>query len=248
MTLPFRVPRGFNDAQHGTRLQAASDVGDEAVVAAYFSRRQRSSFPDPKLQRSRRIHRPPPREFNKLSEPPKDNDVCMAQWQHVWPSCVLTALWLAGREQTAGLSARRGELACLQLAQRPKLNLGGRNGARQDSAGECRCDSLRRHDSRVVCGLCSTQTLSFLKCLRTRCNVRTPFLIIAPLSTLPHWQREALAWTTLNTVVYHGNAESRELIRTWEMYKHDGQGAATKASRRELDVDVLVTTYVGRWR
>lgn len=43
-----------------------------------------------------------------------------------------------------------------------------------------------------------------------------PFLIIAPLSTLAHWQREFMTWTGLNTIVYHGSAEDRRKIRELE--------------------------------
>jgi SNF2 family DNA or RNA helicase len=41
-------------------------------------------------------------------------------------------------------------------------------------------------------------------------------LIVAPLSTLAHWCREFSRWTDLNTIVYHGSAEDRKLIRIHE--------------------------------
>lgn len=44
-------------------------------------------------------------------------------------------------------------------------------------------------------------------------KTRGPFLIVAPLSTLPHWYREFTGWTTLNTVVYHGLADDRNRAR-----------------------------------
>ncbi len=37
-----------------------------------------------------------------------------------------------------------------------------------------------------------------------RFGVRGPFLVIAPLSTIVHWQREFEAWTDINAIVYHG--------------------------------------------
>jgi chromodomain-helicase-DNA-binding protein 7 len=43
------------------------------------------------------------------------------------------------------------------------------------------------------------------------------FLVVAPLSTLAHWQREFEAWTDLNTIVYHGSAEDRDHIRRHEI-------------------------------
>lgn len=40
-----------------------------------------------------------------------------------------------------------------------------------------------------------------------------PYLIVVPLSTISHWQREFVNWTGLNTIVYHGSAEDRHHIR-----------------------------------
>jgi len=42
-------------------------------------------------------------------------------------------------------------------------------------------------------------------------------LIVAPLSTLAHWQREFEGWTMLNTIVYHGSAKDRQIIRELEI-------------------------------
>lgn len=42
---------------------------------------------------------------------------------------------------------------------------------------------------------------------------RGPFLVVAPLSTIPHWYREFTGWTDLNTIVYHGSANDRERAR-----------------------------------
>jgi superfamily II DNA/RNA helicase len=44
------------------------------------------------------------------------------------------------------------------------------------------------------------QTVAMLEHLRSRENVRGPFLIIAPLSTLEHWKREFEDWTKSVTV------------------------------------------------
>jgi len=44
-------------------------------------------------------------------------------------------------------------------------------------------------------------------------RIRGPFIVVAPLSTLQHWQREVESWTGLNCVQYHGSAESRALIQ-----------------------------------
>ena len=50
-------------------------------------------------------------------------------------------------------------------------------------------------------------------------------MVIAPLSTLAHWQREFMNWTGLNTIVYHGTAEDRKHIRELEFaYPKDRPG------------------------
>ena len=47
------------------------------------------------------------------------------------------------------------------------------------------------------------QALTFVHAV-FECGIRGPFLVIAPLSTIPNWQREFEAWTDLNVIVYHG--------------------------------------------
>lgn len=58
-----------------------------------------------------------------------------------------------------------------------------------------------------------------------------PVLIVAPLSTLIHWEREFKTWTDLRILLYHGNNVARDLIYDYEFY-NDG-----------LLFDVLITTY-----
>lgn len=48
------------------------------------------------------------------------------------------------------------------------------------------------------------QSLTFIHAVHEY-GVRGPFLVIAPLSTIPNWQREFEAWTDLNVIVYHGS-------------------------------------------
>lgn len=54
-------------------------------------------------------------------------------------------------------------------------------------------------------------------------GVEGPFLVIAPLSTIPNWEREFRTWTELNAVVYHGSQASRKTIQAYEMYYRDAQ-------------------------
>ena len=75
-----------------------------------------------------------------------------------------------------------------------------------------------------------------------------PFLVIAPLSTLPHWQAEIEGCTTLKAQVYHGNAVDRSLIEDFEFFQHGGRGVTAerwkdrKLATMRFKFDVLVTT------
>lgn len=69
----------------------------------------------------------------------------------------------------------------------------------------------------LMTGLGKTiQTCAFLDLLATKLNRKGPFLIIVPLTTLGNWEKELNDWLDLNTVVYHGTAEDRDLIREFE--------------------------------
>ena len=60
------------------------------------------------------------------------------------------------------------------------------------------------------------QTATYVNMMSQQLATRGPFLIIAPLSTIPHWYREFTGWTDLNTIVYHGSAYDRERAREEE--------------------------------
>jgi len=62
----------------------------------------------------------------------------------------------------------------------------------------------------------TVQTVTFIDYLHKNQKIRGPYLIVAPLSTLGHWEREFKGWTDLNCVTYIGNAASREQIRSSE--------------------------------
>ena len=44
------------------------------------------------------------------------------------------------------------------------------------------------------------QAAVFVSLLKTRQSVRGPVLVVAPLSTLIHWQREFASWTDVDAV------------------------------------------------
>ena len=62
----------------------------------------------------------------------------------------------------------------------------------------------------------TAQTIGLCAYLHRHCGIRGPFLIVAPLSTAAHWQREFEAWTDFNAVIYHGSYEARQIIEDYE--------------------------------
>lgn len=85
------------------------------------------------------------------------------------------------------------------------------------------------------------QSVSVLWYLQKYQNIRGPFLVIAPLSTIPHWRREFETWTDMNCVVYHGNSQAREIIRQHEWNYTDADGNIIYDSMYKFNV--IVTTY-----
>ena len=75
------------------------------------------------------------------------------------------------------------------------------------------------------------QSTLFMHAVMCGYRVRPPFLVVAPLSTLPHWESEIQRWTELHVVVLHGSVESRKCIRRTEWRSKQGE------------FDVLLTTY-----
>ncbi|XP_037658086.1 chromodomain-helicase-DNA-binding protein 1 isoform X2 [Choloepus didactylus] len=79
------------------------------------------------------------------------------------------------------------------------------------------------------------QTISFLNYLFHEHQLYGPFLLVVPLSTLTSWQREIQTWAAqMNAVVYLGDINSRNMIRT-----HEWMHPQTK----RLKFNILLTTY-----
>ena len=101
----------------------------------------------------------------------------------------------------------------------------------------------------------TVQTVSVINHLFQDLHIRGPFLIVAPLITVPHWQREFEGWTHMNTLVYHGSAESRQIIRENEFYfpcdeqsggsnhKKKRKNSKSTNSKKPFMFNVLITTY-----
>lgn len=71
-------------------------------------------------------------------------------------------------------------------------------------------------------------------------GIRGPFLVIAPLSTIPNWQREFEGWTNLNVIVYHGSATSRQMLQDYEVFYKLENGKQLKEITK---FNVLITTF-----
>ena len=86
----------------------------------------------------------------------------------------------------------------------------------------------------------TVQSVSFLELLYSKFHLRGPFLIVAPLSTLPHWQREFENWTDLNVIVYHGSAAARDVMYEYEFFYKTANDQIIPGITK---FDVLITTY-----
>ncbi|OHT17419.1 F/Y-rich N-terminus family protein [Tritrichomonas foetus] len=62
------------------------------------------------------------------------------------------------------------------------------------------------------------QSLMFLHHLSNRQKVWGPFLIVAPLSTIPNWEREATEWTNLRHLSFYGSRIRRILMSQYELF------------------------------
>ena len=72
------------------------------------------------------------------------------------------------------------------------------------------------------------QSITFLEKVMQTGFVSRPFLIVVPLSTVGNWIREFETWTDINAIVYHGSAQSRQMIHQYEMFQRDKKGYPKK--------------------
>ena len=82
------------------------------------------------------------------------------------------------------------------------------------------------------------QSITFINTLFECYNYAAPVLVISPLSTLIHWEREFRNWTNLRVLTFHGSIQGREMICEYEFYLRK-RDVLTKLRL----FDVLVTTY-----
>ncbi|KAL4434102.1 hypothetical protein ABPG75_000543 [Micractinium tetrahymenae] len=84
----------------------------------------------------------------------------------------------------------------------------------------------------------TVQCASMIGYLSEEQQIAGPFLVVVPLSTVPNWIKEFRKWIpSVNTIVYVGDAQSREVMRAfeWETGLPPGQ--------RQYKFDALITTY-----
>ena len=62
------------------------------------------------------------------------------------------------------------------------------------------------------------QASVFLDYLWTAQKIRGPFLVVAPLSTIPHWEREIGEWTSLRAITFYESKARRRLMKQYEFY------------------------------
>ncbi|KAL0088183.1 P-loop containing nucleoside triphosphate hydrolase protein [Phycomyces blakesleeanus] len=86
----------------------------------------------------------------------------------------------------------------------------------------------------------TVQSVAFLNDIYHHLGVRGPFLVVAPLSTIPHWERAFKAWTDLNVIDYRGSQMARNLIYETEFYYKDINGNIIPDRYK---FDVIITTY-----
>ncbi|KAL4423047.1 hypothetical protein ABPG77_002081 [Micractinium sp. CCAP 211/92] len=85
----------------------------------------------------------------------------------------------------------------------------------------------------------TAQSISVLAYQRQFCKIRGPFLIIAPLTTLGHWQREVETWTDMNCVVYAGTAQDRAAIQKYDLWFP----AEGRQRQRTVKPNVVLAAY-----
>ena len=80
------------------------------------------------------------------------------------------------------------------------------------------------------------QAVGLIETLRVLCRRPGPYIVVVPLSTIRHWQKEFDERSQANTVVLHGTNEDRDVFVGSEF---TSVGARTWIAH----FDVIITTY-----
>lgn len=103
----------------------------------------------------------------------------------------------------------------------------------------------------------TVQTVMYINHLAVVERTPQPIIVVAPLSTLGHWQREFDSWTNLNAVVYHGSAAARDVLHNYEFFisedelvradelkkSSNSKRSMARPKRKCFRFDVLITTF-----
>lgn len=82
----------------------------------------------------------------------------------------------------------------------------------------------------------TVQTVAFMNWMRHDRQQEGPFIVVAPLSTLPAWAETMDNWAPdLNYVVYNGDAKARSIIREYELL--------VGGNPNKIKFNVLLTTF-----
>jgi hypothetical protein len=78
----------------------------------------------------------------------------------------------------------------------------------------------------------TAQSVAFLEHLVRVNHIAGPFLVVAPLSTIEQWRREAEIWTDMAVCVYHDTADGRAVMRDLEWFYEGFNRNVTKFTVR----------------
>ena len=90
------------------------------------------------------------------------------------------------------------------------------------------------------------QSIAFLNYLFSFQNMKGPFLVIAPLSTLQHWKRTVEDWSTMNCVLYYdvNGVDGRRSCRWHEWFHTDISIKGALVHTAELcKFNILITSF-----
>lgn len=90
------------------------------------------------------------------------------------------------------------------------------------------------------------QIVSFLYSLMFLRGVQGPFLVVAPVSTLEHWERESERWSGLNCLVFRGLPEARQQLHRHEFSRGIGPANESKKENK-LSTGALNQAVGGAW-
>ena len=191
-----------------------------------------------------------------------DTKYYLVKWRGLqYDGCTWESAADAGEAAVAGFEARQAVVA----AGKPKLTLKESEDVPESFTGSsgrvCMLRDYQRDGVRWLrynftqgrsvilgdeMGLGKTaQSVTMLHCLRTFHAVGHPFLIVAPLSTIQHWQREVNDWTGLHGVIFHGNEDARTVLLDFEWASQPRQGKQKTWGDKLANpkFDVCITTY-----